>query len=252
MDCKKEHILRLSTVDSTNRYTRDEAVALWSRYGESGYVVVVAEYQTAGRGQRGNSWLSNSCENLLFSILLRPGEALQVAEQFVLSQAVSLALHDAMKKYGIETRLKWPNDIYAGKRKLAGVLVELDCCGQFVEQAIIGIGLNVNQTQFPQMERIPVSMKMLSGSEHVVDDVLATILEMFEHYYGELCNGNRDTIASEYSGLLLGLNEQHSFVDADGNFEAVIVGVENDGYLILQRNDGRLSHFAFKELEQLL
>ena len=252
MDCKKEHILRLSTVDSTNRYIRDEAVALWDRHGENGYVVVVAEHQTAGRGQRGNSWHSNACENLLFSILVRPGEVLQVGGQFVLSQAVSLALHDAMKKYGIETKLKWPNDIYAGKRKLAGVLVELDCCGTFVEQAIIGVGLNVNQELFPKMDRVPVSMKMLSGSEYVVDEVLATILEMFEHYYDELCKGNRASIASEYSGLLLGLNEQHSFVDADGNFDAVIVGVENDGHILLQRNDGRISRYAFKELEQLL
>ena len=252
MVCSREYIIRLSTVDSTNRYLRDEASALWNKRCDSCFVVVTAEHQTAGRGQRGNTWNSNAGENLLFSVLVRPGETLAVAEQFVLSQAVALALHDAMLSYGIDVRLKWPNDVYVGNKKLAGVLVELDYCGAFVEQAIIGVGINVNQESFPAMDRTPISMKQLQVREFNLDDVLKSVLDSFNRYYNDMCCGNRETIAAEYSKLLLGLNEQRAFVDNTGRFEAVIEGVECDGHLLVRRSDGRLSRYAFKEIEQLL
>ena len=247
-----ESIIRLATVDSTNRYMRDNASELWSKHGESGFVVVTAGHQTAGRGQRGNTWNSNAGENLLFSILVRPGETLEVSKQFLLSQAVALSIHDAMKCHGIDTQLKWPNDIYAGSRKLAGILLELDYSGAFVEQAIIGIGLNVNQEGFPPMDRVPVSMKMLWKRDFILDDVLATILDLFEHYYTEMRFGNRDAIAAEYKRVLLGMNERHTFFDRDGHFDAVIQDVESDGHLILRRNDGSTGRYAFKEVEMVL
>ena len=251
MECEA-YVKRLDIVDSTNRYVRDEANTLWSKQGGCGYVVVTAEHQTAGRGQRGNIWNSNAGENLLFSILVRPGEALAVSNQFLLSQAVALALHSAMGYYGIDTRLKWPNDIYVGNRKLAGILLEVDCCGAFVEQAIIGVGVNVNQEIFPKMDRVPVSMKILQERDFSVEDVLATILKFFEHYYTRLRSGDSETIAREYSKLLLGLGEQRAFVDSGGRFNAVIEGVEPNGHLLVRRVDGRLSSYAFKEIEQLL
>ena len=243
-------VKRLRAIDSTNRYVRDEAAALW----HDGYnaVAVVAEHQTAGRGQRGNVWASEPGQNLLMSLLVRPGGSLEVSNQFLLSQTVAVAVHAAMRCQGIDTRLKWPNDIYVGERKLAGILVELDCCGAFVEQAIIGIGINVNQELFPEMDRIPVSMKMLLGRNLCTDDVLATALEFFEHYYSQMLYGNREALAAEYSRLLLGYKEQRSFVDSEARFDAVIEGVEGDGHLLLRRSDGTLSRYAFKEVEQLL
>ena len=252
MAWNKDSIVHLLEVDSTNRYVRDEAVALWQNRGINDFAVVSAGLQTAGRGQRGNTWSSNAGENLLFSILVRPGETLEVSKQFLLSQAVALSIHDAMKCYGVDTRLKWPNDIYAGSRKLAGILLELDYSGAFVEQAIIGIGLNVNQEGFPPMDRVPVSMKMLRKRDFILDDVLATILDLFEHYYTEMRFGNRDAIAAEYKRVLLGMNERHTFIDRDGHFDAVIQDVESDGHLILRRNDGSTGRYAFKEVEMVL
>ena len=252
MAWNNDSIIRLATVDSTNRYMRENASELWSKHGESGLVVVTAEHQTAGRGQRGNTWSSNAGENLLFSILARPGESLKVTEQFLLSQAVALSLHEAMLHFGIDTRLKWPNDIYIGKRKLAGILLELDYAGAFVEQAIIGIGINVNQQAFPPMERVPVSMKMLQGHEFILDDVLATILDSFERYYHELESGSKEFIAERYTRLLLGVNEQRNFVDKDGCFEGTITGVESDGQLIIHRIDGGISRYTFKEVEMVI
>ena len=266
MAWSKDSIVHLLEVDSTNRYVRDEAAALWQNRGINDFAVVSAGLQTAGRGQRGNTWSSNAGENLLFSILVRPGESLKVIEQFLLSQAVALSIHDAMKCYGIDTLLKWPNDIYAGSRKLAGILLELDYSGAFVEQAIIGIGLNVNQEGFPPMDRVPVSMKMLWKTENgkrktengkprqdlILDDVLATILDLFEHYYTEMRFGNRDAIAAEYKRVLLGMNERHTFIDRVGRFDAVIQDIESDGHLILRRNDGSTGRYAFKEVEMVL
>ena len=252
MAWSKDSIVRLNTVDSTNRYVRDEAAALWQNRGISDFAVVTAGHQTAGRGQRGNTWNSNAGENLLFSILVRPGETLEVSKQFLLSQAVALSIHDAMKCYGIDTRLKWPNDIYASNRKLAGILLELDYSGAFVEQSIIGIGLNVNQEDFPPMDRTPVSMKMLRERDFTLDDVLATVLDFFEQYYTELRFGHRDAIAAEYKRVLLGMNERHTFIDRDGHFDAVIQDVESDGHLILRRNDGCTGRYAFKEVEMVL
>ena len=252
MAWNKESITRLATVDSTNRYMRDEAAALWQNRGTGNFAVVTAGHQTAGRGQRGNAWNSNAGENLLFSILVRPGETLEVSRQFLLSQAVALSIHDAMKCYGVDTRLKWPNDIYAGNRKLAGILLELDYSGAFVEQAIIGIGLNVNQENFPPMDRKPVSMKMLREHDFILDDVLATVLDFFEHYYAELRYGNREAIAAEYKAQLFGIDMKNSFIDKNGHFDAVIQDVESDGHLILRRYDGSTGRYAFKEVEMIL
>lgn len=243
------YIKRLDVVDSTNRYVRDEAAVLWNAAGDTDIVAVTAKKQTAGRGQRGNSWLSQGGSNLLLSILVRPGKAIEAASQFLLSQAVAVAMHRVMKEFGIDVRLKWPNDIYAGKRKLAGILVELDCSGAYVEQAIVGIGLNVNQTEFPSMDRVPVSMRMLLGDEVAVDDALASVLGSFEHYYRKLLGGDSEAIAREYSSLLLGLGEERRFIDANGEFAAVIEGVEPAGALLLRRNDGTLSRYMFKEVE---
>ena len=252
MAWNKDSIVHLNTVDSTNRYVRDEAAALWKNRGTGDFAVVAAGHQTAGRGQRGNTWNSNAGENLLFSILVRPGETLEVSKQFLLSQAVALSIHDAMKCHRIDTQLKWPNDIYAGSRKLAGILLELDYSGAFVEHAIIGIGLNVNQENFPPMDKVPVSMKMLRKRDFILDDVLATILDLFEHYYTEMRFGNRDAIAAEYKRVLLGMNERHTFIDRDGHFDAVIQDIESDGHLLLQRNDGSTGRYAFKEVEMVL
>lgn len=243
-------VKHLDVVDSTNRYIRDEADNLLVNGKD--IVAVTAAYQTAGRGQRGNVWQSQGGDNLLLSILVRPGKVLEAKNQFLLSQAVAVAMHGAMQCHGIDVRLKWPNDIYVGNRKLAGILVELDYSGAFVEQAIIGIGLNVNQTEFSTMDRVPVSMKMLLGKDVPVDDALASVLGSFEHCYRMLLCGDSGAIAREYNSLLLGLGERHRFSDADGEFIAVIEGVEPAGHLLLRRDDGTLSRYAFKEVEQIM
>ena len=237
-------------VDSTNRYARDEAAVLWASAGGRMAVAVVSDHQTAGRGQRGNTWQSLPGCNLLLSIMVKPGNRLLVAEQFLLSQTVAVAMHRAMMEHGVDVGLKWPNDVYVGCRKLAGVLVELDYSGVCIEQAIIGIGVNVNQMCFPAMDRVPVSMKMLLGKDVAVDDVLVSVINSFEYYYGLLLDGKETAVTDEYRTLLLGMGELRDYVDSKGSFKAVMEGVEPSGALLLRRNDGTLSRYMFKEVEQ--
>lgn len=242
-------LTHLTEVDSTNRYIRDNSMRLWKSAPTAEALVVTADMQFAGRGQRGAVWHSNAKENILLSILVRPS-FLPVEKQFVLSQAVALSLHDTLSHYDIDVLLKWPNDIYSGDRKMAGILIELDYSGCSVEQAIIGIGLNVNQRIFNPMERKPVSMALLRGYNFPLEDVVGTLLNAFSSRYRMLCCGNFDTISDEYRHLLLGFGEWRFFVDANGKFEARIIDVEPDGHLLLQRRDGVECRYAFKELEQ--
>ena len=244
-------IERLQDVDSTNRYIRDEASRLWSASPLSEMLVVTCERQTAGRGQRGNVWHSGDGVNLLFSIMVRP-TFLAATRQFLLSEAVALALHRALLHYGIDATLKWPNDIYVGSCKLAGVLVELDYSGSSVEQAIIGIGLNVNQTAFPTMDKQPVSMKNLLHRTLDREEVLARLLRSFGYYYEILSAGDYDVLHAAYKDALLGFGERRLYADADGTFEGVIEEVEPTGYLLVRRNDGSLSRYAFKEVQQIV
>ena len=252
MDCNSDSyfVKHLGVVDSTNSYARANAERLWGAAGRASMVVVYADEQTAGRGQRGNVWQSSAGENLLVSIMVRP-LSLPVVSQFALSQAIALAVCRAMEYYEVDTRLKWPNDVYVGSGKLAGILVELDYCGSFVEQAVIGVGLNVNQLSFTSMDRLPVSMRMLKNRLFDVEMVLASLIEAFSHY-NALLNGGCATLADEYKKRLIGYNRVTRYRDAASEFEAEIADVAGDGHLLLKRADGGLSQYAFKEVEQLL
>lgn len=246
-------IEHLDVIDSTNTYARSNAARLWEKAGSSSVVVVYADVQTAGRGQRGNVWHSCAGENLLASIMVRP-QALPAALQFALSQAVALAVCRAVALWGVEARLKWPNDIYVGDKKLAGILVELDCCGAVVEQAVMGVGLNVNQTSFVAMDKRPVSMKTLLGRALPVKDVLATLLDGFHRYYALLQGGGYVALASEYKNNLLGYRKVMRYRDVGTSslFDAEIMDVGGDGRILLKRTDGTLSTYAFKEVELVL
>ena len=132
-------IHRIEETTSTNDDARDAKY----RHGD----IVWAERQTAGRGQRGHKWSSAEGLNLTFSLVLEP-RFLPAGEQFLLNEAVALALTDTFAQFGIAARIKWTNDIYAGDKKLVGILIEHSYSGQTLARTIVGIGINVNQTEF--------------------------------------------------------------------------------------------------------
>lgn len=248
MACKV-YIKAFDNIDSTNRYAREEAGTLWNESGGAEVVAVTALNQTAGRGQRGNVWSSACGENLLVSILVKPC-SLNIKEQFRLSQVISLAALHAMEHYGMAAEIKWPNDIYVGKRKLAGILVEIDCEAAKVEKAVIGVGLNVNQCLFPEMDRVPVSMAMLGGREYCIEEVRDKLLESFLYYYDMLERGV--SLDKEYMRRLKGYMLPMQYSDGKSLFEAVIKDVEPNGALCLERTTGETGRYGFKEVELLL
>ncbi|MBQ5836990.1 MAG: biotin--[Alistipes sp.] len=149
-------IYHLDITTSTNDDARDE------KYREGD--VVWADFQTAGRGQRGHIWHSKRGENLTFSVVLEP-TFLPIAEQFSVSEVVALSLVDMLSEYGIGARIKWTNDIYVGDKKLVGILIEHSLAPTTLRRTIAGIGININQTEFDASLPNPVSMAQLLGRE---------------------------------------------------------------------------------------
>lgn len=234
-------IYRIAETTSTN----DEARRPAYRHGD----VVWAERQTAGRGQRGHTWTSPEGENLTFSLVLEP-RFLPVAEQFLLSEAAALALTDTFDAFGIDTRIKWTNDIYAGDRKLVGMLIEHRYGGSRLERTIVGIGINVNQTQFDPALPNPVSMAQCAGRTFDREAVLAQFVDRCKARYAQLERGERAALQEAYRTRMYRLGETHPFRLPDGTpLRAAIQGVKPSGELILLHDDGSRHEYLFREIE---
>jgi BirA family biotin operon repressor/biotin-[acetyl-CoA-carboxylase] ligase len=214
--------------------------------------VVTAEFQTAGKGQQGNSWHSERGKNLLFSHAVFP-EKLAAAEQFILSQIVALALCKTLLSFGIDACIKWANDIYVGDKKIAGVLIENQLLGALLKTGIIGIGLNVNQTEFPPFLPNPTSMALCAQQSFDKDEVLERYLRNFDELFQTIDDISvRTAIRSEYLSKLYRHNIFSRFADANGEFEGSIIDVEQDGKLVIQTSISNVRSYYFKEVRFLL
>lgn len=237
-------IYRIASTTSTNDEARDPKY----RHGDA----VWAERQTAGRGQRGHAWQSPEGENLTFSLVLEP-RFLPVGEQFLLSEAISLALVDTFEEYGIAARIKWTNDIYVGDRKIVGMLIEHNYSGSTLSRTIAGIGINVNQTAFDPALPNPVSMAQLTGRTFDRGRVLDTFLEKCGHRYEQLREGDRESLQEDYCRRMYRLGERHTYrIPGRGVIEGVIEGVLPSGELLVRRGDGTRGEYLFGEIEFVL
>lgn len=228
--------------------TNDEA--LDPRYVEGD--VVWAEHQTEGRGQRGHKWIGGEGENLMFTLVLSP-DFLAPIRQFFLSEAVALALLDAMRDYGIEAKIKWTNDIYVGYRKLVGILIEHKLLMGKISRSIIGIGLNVNQMKFDSELPNPVSMAQVLNQQLDRREVLNCVVEHLMARYEQLRECDPEALQREYCSRLYRLDEEHWFALPDGErFRGTIRGVDVAGGLLVEDADGRVASYMFKEIEFVL
>ena len=234
-------IRRITETTSTNDDARDAKY----RHGD----IVWAERQTAGRGQRGHKWSSAEGLNLTFSLVLEP-RFLPAGEQFLLNEAVALALTDTFAQFGIAARIKWTNDIYAGDKKLVGILIEHSYSGQTLARTIVGIGINVNQTEFDPALPNPVSMAMVAGRTFDRGEVLEAFRRHIGIRYAQLELDERETLQRDYRERMYRLGERHTFRYPDGTpTEASIEGVRPTGELLLRHADGTLREYLFKEIE---
>lgn len=209
--------------------------------------VVIADAQTKGRGQAGNSWESEDGKNLTFSILIYPNNV-EIINQFLLSKMVSVAIAEVLSEIVIGTSIKWPNDIYVSEKKICGILIENSIMGHTLSQTIIGIGLNVNQLQFLSDAPNPTSIANEKGVEVDKEWLLMQLLARINHYNEALNNGHYELISKSYFNHLYRKNGFHNYSDESGDFEAEIMDVLDYGYLILRDKTGKNREYAFKEV----
>ena len=228
--------------------SNDEAALPHYREGD----IIWAERQTAGRGQRGHTWLSGEGMNLTFSAVLEP-TFLPPAEQFSLLQVVALAMVDTLKEYDIEARIKWTNDIYVGDRKLVGILMEHKLQGSQIGRTIMGIGININQTEFDPTLPNPTSMRLLTGRQYDREQILHRIVHNLMLRYTMLRQGEQAALHADYLGKVYLLNRESTFALPDGSrFQGTITGVEPQGALKITNKEGTEHKFLFKEVEFVL
>ncbi len=237
-------IYHFSITASTNDDARDE------KYCEGD--VVWADFQTAGRGQRGHEWHSRKGENLTFSVVLEP-TFVPIAEQFSVSEVVALSLVDMVAEYGIEAKIKWTNDIYVGDRKLVGILIEHSLAPTSLRRTIVGVGINVNQTEFDAALPNPVSMAQLLGKELDAEQVLKCFLNHLQRNYELLREGGAEVLHNRYNASLYRKNEYHTYALPSGEkFSAKIIGTALSGALCLEDKSGETKDYLFKEVEFII
>ena len=274
----KADIIWLGSTDSTNEEARRRLSDI------DNLSVLSALEQTAGRGQRGNKWSSAHGENLTFSIVLKFPDPeqhgilapMKACDQFILTEIASLSVIDFLSSYGISARIKWPNDIYVGNRKICGMLIENSLRGRQISSSIIGIGLNINQRNFDVNLPNPTSLAIETGKRDLdpakcLNNLMAIFTGYIEDYLTASCNGSDMSIREKYLSYLWMLDEPAEFIDytclpcghLEGpmnpasedslyngrKFSGMIRGISHSGMLIVEdKEKGELKEFAFKEI----
>jgi len=210
-------------------------------------LVVAAFFQEKGRGQRGSTWESESGKNLTFSLLLRP-IFMKVEEQFTISKAIALSICDWLKNNSVDACIKWPNDIYVGDKKIAGILIENSFSSAVLDVSIIGIGFNLNQTIFSPEIPNPTSLMLLRGNSYRPENVLSELIESIQSRYLQLQQGLKTKVWADYLKSLYRFQNLSNYSNADGSFKAKIIGVKPTGELILETENGQQRTFGFKEV----
>jgi len=234
-------------IESTNSY----ASGLVQRESVSEGTIIYTNFQSAGRGQKGNRWESEDGKNLLFSIVLSPTMVIP-EDQFIISMIVSLGICDFLKTLIPACKIKWPNDIYAGDDKIAGILIENSITGNSLNSSIAGIGLNVNQDHFPMFVPNPVSLKMLTGIDYDPYLCLKQLAGWLDKRYKQLISDKHSDIRNEYISSLYRLNEWHNYNTRNGIFSGRIISVTDTGCLRIEEKEGEIRESSFKEIDFII
>lgn len=240
----KPQFVHLDETISTNQYIRNLSMEKDLPEGS----VVWTDFQTAGRGQAGNSWESDSTKNLTFSIIIYP-YFLVANRQFLISQIAALSVKDLLSQYTDEISIKWPNDIYWRDKKICGMLIENDLSGTRLFSSIIGIGINLNQEAFHSDAPNPVSLLQITGCTYDREKFLREFMKFFYAHYLQLIKGHEAIIKEAYFQSLFRGEGFHEYEKEGELFEARIIEIEPTGHLVLEENNGQKRRFAFKEVK---
>ena len=240
-------IIHIRETNSTNNYLKE---LLQTQTVDEG-TVVWADFQSAGKGQRGNGWESEAGKNILFSIVLFPG-FIKAGEQFILSQIVSLAVANCLQEYTEGISIKWPNDIYWNEKKICGILLENTILEDNIGHSVAGIGININQENFTSEAPNPVSLKQITNRDYNLEEILKTVVDNINVYYQQIKIGNTDFLIKQYKESLFRKDGYHLYNDGISDFLARIQDVDSSGLLILKTKEGEERHFAFKEVKYII
>lgn len=241
------HIIKLNAIDSTSTYLKE----ISSSEVLNDYTIVTANYQTQGRGQMGTVWDSEKAKNLICSVF-KDCSNVSIKNQFYISMVTSLAIIKTLQSFSVQKlRVKWPNDILSENKKICGILIENVIKNNKLEASIIGIGLNVNQTEFKNLPNVS-SLKIITGTVFNLDELLQLITKNLKHYFSILEKGNLSILKSDYENLLFRKNKPSTFKDAkEMLFSGFIKGISNSGMLQVELEDAVLKEFDLKEVQLL-
>jgi BirA family biotin operon repressor/biotin-[acetyl-CoA-carboxylase] ligase len=239
-----KEIIHLSNIDSTNNFA---AKLLSENLCQNG-AVIMADVQTQGKGQRGNVWLSESGKNLLSSFVFKP-DNLSVENQIALTWATSLSLLETLRKFNIEALIKWPNDVFVGGKKIAGILIENQLQGTRISCSIIGIGLNLNQTFFDDLNATSVLLetKQIVEPRKFLNLLAHEMNEQFQLIY----SSNFEILKVEYENNLFQMNELKSYEDEFGVFVGKIIGTTEEGKILIEKSNA-IQSYGLKEVTFLM
>ncbi|MDD4922575.1 MAG: biotin--[acetyl-CoA-carboxylase] ligase, partial [Bacteroidales bacterium] len=203
--------------------------------------------QTKGRGQKGNVWFSEANKNINYSIIIYPSY-ISARNQFIISQAIALAVKSFLDEFTKNISIKWPNDIYWNKKKIAGTLIESQLKGDLIAYSVIGIGININQDVFPDYLPDAVSLKQITGIDYDLKDLIIRLDSKISAALEDLSHGTEVDIQRFYLNNLYRRDGFHSYQDVNSHFTARIRGISAQGNLILEHEDGKVKDYAFKEV----
>jgi BirA family biotin operon repressor/biotin-[acetyl-CoA-carboxylase] ligase len=230
-------IIQYQELDSTNA----EAQRLIKNGSIKETTIVKTNYQTLGRGQQNNIWISESGENLLMSLIFMP--QIHVSDQFKMNMKTCLGIIDMLLEIGIKAKIKWPNDIFVDDKKIAGILIENNVSGNIITHTIIGIGLNVNQTVFPDSLKNANSIKNILHKKIPIQIILDTLIEKLKVTLAKNNNPKQEYLKNLYL-----LNQPHQYLYHSKKITAAITDISPTGELILIKDDDSVIHCSVKEL----
>lgn len=237
-----KEIIHLAACGSTN----DELNQLLQNKNLPEGAIVITSAQTAGKGQRGNTWETAPGKNLTFSIYLRPA-FITVVRQFDLNVCISLGILDYLKPFSRSFQVKWPNDIYHSEKKICGILIQNYINKQQIDRAVVGIGLNINQPSFNNEK--PTSLTKITGEIYDLNKELQQLMAHIEARYISLKAGQAEKLREDYLDNLYWFGEDHIFrKDNENAFIGRIIGITEEGKLQIETKNG-LKPFGMKEVE---
>ena len=229
--------------DSTNLWIKRLA-----KEGAPQGTLALAEFQSAGRGRLGRSWEVPEGTSVMMSILLRPEFEPQYAPMLTL--VMGMAVAKAVKLLGFEVSIKWPNDVVIGGKKICGILTEMSADMDQIHYVIVGIGINVQMTDFPkEIQNTATSLKLVTGKTLLRNKLLAKVLEEFEVLYEQFVSAESlKNLKAEYESRLANKDNRVNVLAPSGAWQGICLGIKEDGALLVQREDGKVEEVIAGEV----